>query len=436
MAVGPLAQQATGPLPNLCVKDFFVENKWDVDSLNAVLPHNLVQDVLTLHFDNSIPDKPLWQPSGNGLFSVSSAFNLIRRRSTPQTIYRLFWHTQIPLKISYFFWRVLKSFLHTEDKQMEWGLNVASRCYLCYSESESIAHALFTCKYAIDVWKSIISYFGIITLPNIISMDAMIKYWFRKSGNKTNHVKTFVPVIVSWHLWTERNNRKHRNTSRSPKGLVLQAIEDLKNWGRASPYSPSQVREDEILFKGSVKKGQRKHLHLAFWHSPSIGFLKLNVDGSLNSNYGGGGGLLRDVNGNMLWCFGFPSSHKSIELIELEAIVKGMELCKSHGFNQVLVETDSQIIAKCLVSHSVRWDMWNDISWAKILLRDTKSSISHIWRECNRAADYVAKKARDSQSSFFHASPLFHDHDIGNLGKDFIRIIKDDLRHIPFVRCS
>ncbi|XP_071699262.1 uncharacterized protein [Rutidosis leptorrhynchoides] len=62
----------------------------------------------------------------------------------------------VPQKVGIFVWRVLKGRIATLVELDKRGIDLGSiLCATCGNEIESIDHALFKCKSAVDVWKSI-----------------------------------------------------------------------------------------------------------------------------------------------------------------------------------------------------------------------------------------------------------------------------------------
>ncbi|MQM02889.1 hypothetical protein Taro_035658 [Colocasia esculenta] len=80
------------------------------------------------------------------------------------------------------------------------------------------------------------------------------------------------------------------------------------------------------------------------WLTPPPGRLKLNVDGAfkLTSGEAGGGGILRDHEGNMFCAFA-RAYHGLSSSLAAEALSfrDGISICCSKGIFEVLVETDS-----------------------------------------------------------------------------------------------
>ena len=79
------------------------------------------------------------------------------------------------------------------------------------------------------------------------------------------------------------------------------------------------------------------------WTTPTPGWLKLNVDGSVDDNKGpaGAGGVLRDSMGN--WVGGFSTRLRECSMEEAEtwALLHGLRLAWDLGARQLSVEINS-----------------------------------------------------------------------------------------------
>lgn len=66
-------------------------------------------------------------------------------------------------------------------------------------------------------------------------------------------------------------------------------------------------------------------IELDFWHPPTKGFLKYNIDGASKGNLGtaGHGGVLRDENGSIIFIFYCNLGRDTNNMVELMA----MEQC-------------------------------------------------------------------------------------------------------------
>ncbi|MQM17558.1 hypothetical protein Taro_050531 [Colocasia esculenta] len=133
------------------------------------------------------------------------------------------------------------------------------------------------------------------------------------------------------------------------------------------------------------------------WITPPSGRLKLNVDGAFMRTSGttGGGGILRDHEGNMCWAFARAYHDLNSSLAaEAMALNGGLSICCSKGVSEVLVETDSLNLLQLVTNQiSSQWDLsciMHDIAMKTLNL---KAEIAHVPREANRVADCLASSA-------------------------------------------
>lgn len=83
-------------------------------------------------------------------------------------------------------------------------------------------------------------------------------------------------------------------------------------------------------------------------------FVKLNVDGSFSSSSlkGGVGDVFRDIQGN--WIIGFRLSlyGNSCKQVEFFALMRGLEMAKTHGFQHLEINTNSQILTLSIIDNT------------------------------------------------------------------------------------
>ncbi|KAG6775949.1 hypothetical protein POTOM_019451 [Populus tomentosa] len=129
------------------------------------------------------------------------------------------------------------------------------------------------------------------------------------------------------------------------------------------------------------------------WKRPDFGWIKLNTDGSIDSENAGIGGLFRDYEGNAICGFVSKASGHDIFLVELWAIWRGLVLALNLRIQVVWVESDS-LSAVNTINRQQPYSGKADacLKQIRLLLKKFKKhKVSHSWRETNRAADYLAK---------------------------------------------
>ncbi|XP_075099232.1 uncharacterized protein LOC142176070 [Nicotiana tabacum] len=154
--------------------DSTVAQNWEVNSWNPSLRRNLndweFDDFVTLlgslHTSSTITlgrDKLRWGSSRSGAYSIRASFQALssRKEMIDQWPWKLIWRTKMPPKISVFCWITLNGACLTHDNLIRRGFQLASRCYMCQSNSETINHLFLHCPVATDIWSMFLSLFGL-----------------------------------------------------------------------------------------------------------------------------------------------------------------------------------------------------------------------------------------------------------------------------------
>ena len=200
-----------------------------------------------------------------------------------------------------------------------------------------------------------------------------------------------------WTLWLFRNQAIF-NPSHRPPDLLHNSISLAFEFFYFSAANPTPAPKKAIHFK---------------WECPPSSWFKLNTDGSSIGNPGkaGGGGVLRDSNGN--WVRGFSSSFGITSSIqaELRALKDGLVMALELNVLYLVVEMDS-LVAVDLVSSNKATNVFLSpvVDDCRFLLnRFEQVSVIHIYREANSCADALAKAGGDQVLDFitFNAPPLF-----------------------------
>ena len=128
---------------------------------------------------------------------------------------------------------------------------------------------------------------------------------------------------------------------------------------------------------------------------PDAGWVKLNTNGASSSSRGraGGGGLLRDSNGN--WIHGFARflGNCSSTLAELWALKDVLFLANSLGFSLISVEMDAEMVVLLLKNPStINLVMKSLLFDCRSLLQMFDNPVvQHAYREANQCADALCK---------------------------------------------
>lgn len=225
-------------------------------------------------------------------------------------------------------WTALLNKVKTKDKLKKFG--VVSRdevmCVLCSKMEEDCQLLFIHCEVSLSIWQWWCDMWGVAWSCPSLLVD-LFSLW--KSLVKGDFVKKvwLSSFVIVWTLWKERNQRVFNKVSSSKEDLcrliLLRISWWIKGWYPEFPYSPDEVVGHPEVLKFDVLRTENKSKIgvEASWEAPGIGWLKWNVDASLNSEgvKAGVGGVLRDWKGSFCCVFSCPVDQMDINDAEVWA---------------------------------------------------------------------------------------------------------------------
>ncbi|XP_015168633.1 uncharacterized protein [Solanum tuberosum] len=339
---GPLAYQCSeiNSLNNTTVAHFLLEGKWNETLVRQSVPPLLVPKVLSFqfHYLAETVDVPVWKPTENGLFSCASAWEFVRRKREKNQFNAKIWHKNVSFKIPFLTWRALRFKLPANDKLISFGKDPAD-CYCCHRPGlDSIDHIFMSGQVASYNWRFFSAAFGIFHNHSSVK-NLLINWWGMEAKNE---VKKLCAV---------KYGGKHSNTSR----VIFLIIKDTAQFlYTAFPYIHWPYNWHAIFSKIENCKHEMK-IREVKWERPPDSIYKLNTDGSALNNPGkiGGGGILRDHQGQMVYAFTIALGMGTNNMAETQAAAHGLYWCLQHGFKNVILEVDSELLAKW-ITHIIK----------------------------------------------------------------------------------
>ncbi|CAN1173011.1 Putative ribonuclease H protein At1g65750 [Linum perenne] len=379
------------------VKDFITEDgNWDLPRLRLHLDDEAIKDVIGMlppHADRG-PDTWTWGSECNGRFTIRSAYEIITKPINQRldTAWELVWKWSGPSRVQYFLWLVAHEKLLTNLERKRRHLSADATCSRCTGNEESVLHVVRDCTFAGQVWD-------LLGIPRSdeIRTCVSIDRWLRVV---LQHDRSTEIGIMCWYLWKARNESIFNNSNEPPESLASR----IKTW--------SSVVKDAL--SGAVQQGlgfpSHQRVEVAWKPGPVDGWV-LNTDGSVlpTSGSAAAGGLLRDGLGRCTRAFTVNLGRCSITRAELRGILVGLDVVWEVGIRKVEVQVDSRVaIALIYGADNTLHQHASEVSSIRALLqRDWEVTISHVYREGNYAADYLA----DIGHSF---PPGFHSIDISD----------------------
>ena len=202
-------------------------------------------------------------------------------------------------------------------------------------------------------------------------------------------------------------------------GTLLRAKRDWVEWklrNTSSSFSYSAPSNSPQIIHHRPQP-----LHIIGWKLPQGGFIKLNFDGTKSAAGAAAGFVLRNWQGGFITAGTRLLESAPILVAEATALRDGISTALQAGFCRIAVEGDNQVVLKAVQKQILAlWqiapiieNIWNMIPNCELI------SFSHIYREGNMAADWMAKYGCLLKSYSLSTFSYFP-------SREFISILVDD----------
>lgn len=375
---------------HLRVGDVIDENgTWILNQIQSTIPSNILFEIhgTPVAMDNNIEDKLIWKLTPSGIFSVKSAYSLLALPELHgQGDWRWIWKCLAPEKVKLLLWLACKGRMHTQKLRHDRQINPSNTCLLCLNCCEDELHLLRDCEWASEVWDHFITDS---VRSDFYTLDLCA--WFKK--NLTGKIAvdwqlTFIACL--WNIWTRRNAAIIGNeviTKERVVSSIFSMLSDLRAVFPCHTTPENRVSKD------------------VGWEKPRIGWMKLNVDGSVLQNpvRSSFGGILRGEDGEWVAGFSGKLGAATITLAELIALREGLKLAATLSVVKLQIESDSQTAVQLVKGGDVELHPYGQVvSDCRSLMHSfERVELLHIHREANNAADFLAKCGHNISVSYF-----------------------------------
>ncbi|CAN1806131.1 Putative ribonuclease H protein At1g65750 [Linum perenne] len=272
------------------------------------------------------------------------------------------WKWNGPNKIKHFLWLASHDRLMTNVERKRRHLTNQVICSRCSLQPESLPHVLFECCFALQVWKAV--------LPEAVRVKEVhgefFTWWKMMLVDEKQSTKF---GITAWLLWKARNKLIFDKEVQS----VSTVFEQCVYWTNLvlSSWKNNQL--------GREASGIARQAQLIAWRPRETGSTVI-------------GGLIRDDRGMFAQDFYANIGNCSITRAELRAIVEGMKVAWSLGIRRFCIQSDSRAAIEilCVGTRSTHQHKALVEEFHNLILRQWETSLSHVYREANYAADYLA----------------------------------------------
>ncbi|XP_026417176.1 uncharacterized protein LOC113312657 [Papaver somniferum] len=134
--------------PNLKVSSLIMNGQWRI-------PDDLLQffQIEQLPVIGTGADTLVWSSNHTGMFSVADAVKNIRNPLPKLHWYKKIWnHAVLPSTFANI-WKITREACATDENLKTKGFNIASRCYICHNDIDSLNHLLWNCSFSRQLWN-------------------------------------------------------------------------------------------------------------------------------------------------------------------------------------------------------------------------------------------------------------------------------------------
>ena len=225
-----------------------------------------------------------------------------------------------------------------------------------------------------------------ITMPSVSSDNVQI--WLSK-------LRAYAPlalfdrkVALLWSIWKTRNSVVFRNKRSQSVITLIRAKKASAEWRIRHKLTHSIQPTLPPLSSHNSKQ-----LVEIAWNKPLGGFIKVNFDGSKSSQQAAGGYVIRDWTGRFLQAGTCNLGAASILVAEATAMRNGLRAAIQAGFTNIHIEGDNKILIHAVQGRiQPPWEIPVLVQDIHYYLQTCNNVIvHHIFREGNRAADWLAK---------------------------------------------
>ncbi|CAN1800986.1 Putative ribonuclease H protein At1g65750 [Linum perenne] len=403
-------------LEDLKVGDLWIPGtrEWDEELLESLFPAEEAEAIMsTVTAESSRKDEIIWHYEKKGRYSVKSAYRLYMvNNADVQELGQVgdwsrLWRLSLPPKLKHFLWKLTRRVLPTRTAlKYRRRMAVPANCGLCDRFEEEEEHLFVTCDVAMDCWRS--AELGE-EIRQLWEEEGSLERWVWRVLNTWEDGKISKWAAVLWALWRERNQRVWNSESSVSTRIVDVGVQLVQEW--------RDVRKKEGRRGGEA--GDR-NVVCTKWHPPSGQKLKCNVDTGIRAadRRWSRGMLIRDYQGRMIrcraaWSIGMPEPREGEALALLDAMV----WIEEEGYQQVIFEVDSEIVAGAVNGRD------EDLSEFGGIIERCRSFL-HVRRDCsvvvvrrdrNKAAHELARQSFSLVSpSVWHTPPVWLENALGD----------------------
>ncbi|GAU50370.1 hypothetical protein TSUD_284680 [Trifolium subterraneum] len=233
----------------------------------------------------ALPDKLVWCPSKDGILSAKLAYDFLFPSQQQQLWKGWVWHKFVPPSTSFIAGRCFQNKMPTDENLIKRGCIVVLVCDLFLSNLETTSHFFLSCDFAAHLWTWLGARLQIVFNTNsfLTLFESLATGW----SQMLKQVAIVAVLHVLKVIWLARNGIRFNNGKiyvHAAKIKALAAIQLSAQLIVGSPKADEQPILQLLAATTSTAVTPSTMTKIVMWCTPSIGWMTVNTDGSVNSN--------------------------------------------------------------------------------------------------------------------------------------------------------
>ncbi|XP_075636584.1 uncharacterized protein LOC142608791 [Castanea sativa] len=323
------------------------------------LPHEVLLIQSIPLSQRPVEDKLVWSFNRSGVYTVKSGYKLLsqevkvsdfKAQGVDNEVWKMVWGLKVQNKIKNFIWRAIRNSILMKSNLVKRKILIDDSCDHYHHDLENVLHALWQCPLLDPVWNSNPCW-SFRASTQFSSFGDLVSYMSKEGLN----LELFAQI--SWTIWFRKNQLRTSSKPFPVAHVIPDALAALSAFICAIPPKPPNCET-------------RPPLHTK-WKPLDPNSLKVNFDGAVfrEDNMAGVGVIICDEKGQIIAFMAekVPLSN-SVATLEAIAAVKALNFAAELGISSVVVEGDSELVSKALLSEDISFaDHGHLVEEAKLL---------------------------------------------------------------------
>ena len=205
---------------------------WNIPNLNRSFCNDNIKDLLENfdfpNIDLSEIDIICWDGIKRNKVNTRVIRDSIRTRKDEVPWYEAVWVNKGTNRYIYHNWLLCHGRMNTLDRLCRLEITTDSHCYLCAGGLETSNHLFNSCSYSHYILLKMLSVNMNIPIDSSLTWLEIMATLQNISDKFKRQASLIATQTFVYHIWKERNNRRHNGTTSPPSKVLHDIIFDLR----------------------------------------------------------------------------------------------------------------------------------------------------------------------------------------------------------------